>query len=130
MERIIRLLLIFLIAIFSLCSVQAETVNVKQLVQVSLSDCVKTFPIGYEKLFYLTLAAANEFDYKIVEIQTRGGYIAFTTKNNKKFLATIVYVSSGKSMLKITPYNGVYEFALSVPQDIFKYIETYQTKSF
>ena len=33
-------------------------------------------------------------------------------------------------MLKITPYNGVYEFALSVPQDIFKYIETYQTKSF
>lgn len=130
MERIIRFIFGILIICFSIYGVQANTVPAKPLVNAALSDCVKTFPIGYEKLYYLTLSAVNEYYYNITEIQTRGGYIAFTTKNNRKFLATIVYVSSSKSMLKITPYNGVYDFTTEVPQNIFKYIETYQTKNF
>lgn len=130
MERIVKLIFVVFILCFSVCAVQADNTTVKPPVAASLSDCVKTFPIGYEKLYYLTLAATNEFDYQITEIQTRGGYIAFTTKNNQKFLASIIYVSASKAMLKITPYNGVYNFPSDIPQNFFKYIETYQAKNF
>jgi hypothetical protein len=106
MERTIKLLFV---AIIGLCSIA---------------------PIGYEKLFFLTLASTNEYDYNIDEIQTKGGYIVFNTSSNQKFLATIVYVSSTKSMLKITPYNNSYSFSKEIPQKVFNYIETNQSKSF
>lgn len=93
------------------------------------STCTKTFPVGVEKLFYLTLSAANEYDYKIKEIQTKSGYIIFET-GYRKFLASVIYVSSEKSMLKITPYSGNYDFSPEVVQKVFNYITQYQNTQF
>jgi len=98
--------------------------------QAVMSDCIKTFPIGFEKLYYLTLAAANEYNYNIDEIQTKSGYIVFSIAGKRKFLASIIYVSSSKSMLKITPYDGIYNFTTETPQNIFKYVELNQNKTF
>lgn len=98
--------------------------------RAELADCIKTFNTGFEKLYYLTLAAINEQNYKIDEIQTKGGYILFTVNNKQKFLASIVYVSSSKSMLKITSCEGDYNFSSNIPAGIFNYIELNRNKSF
>lgn len=128
MERIIKFILVLFLCLLPTVPTLADTVQpVRQAV---LSDCVKIFPIGFEKLYYLTLASTNEYNYNINEIQSKAGYIVFTTNTKRKFLASIVYVSSSKSMLKITPYDGIYNFTTDVPQKMFKYIELNQSKSF
>lgn len=130
MERTIKLITCIIFSIIILLPVNAaNTQNATANTKTELTNCVKTFPIGYEKLFYLALAGMNEYDYQIKEVQSKGGYIVFIT-NNQKFLASIVYVSSTKSMLKITSFNGDYNFASDIPQKLFKYIETNQTKTF
>ena len=94
-----------------------------------LLDCVKTFPIPYDKLFYLTLTGVSANNFELKEMQTKSGYIIFET-GYRKFLASIVYVSSMKSMLKITPYSGNYDFDPSVPKKMFSYVEMYQNVKF
>lgn len=137
MERIVKLLLaLFILLSVSVCNVCAETsVTVQQqivqpqVVQPTAADCIKTFQIPYNKLFFLTLAAANEYNYKIKEIQTKSGYIIFET-GYRKYLAGIIYVSAEKSILKITPYSGNYDFPPNVPQSVFKYVEQYKDKTY
>lgn len=128
MERIIKLLLILAFGLFLpvFAETQQPVQNVQQPAQVKkpeLMDCVRTFPLAYDKLFYLTLAGLNEYNYKIKEIQTKSGYIIFET-GYRKYLVSIVYVSAQKSIIKITPYSGNYDFNPAVPQNVFKYIET------
>ena len=127
MERIIKLLFILIIMFCPLSCIANTTYSAPQ--QAELSNCIKTFPIGYEKLYYLTLAGINEYDYVINEIQSKGGYISFTA-NKRKYLATVTYVSSQKAMLKITSYDGKYNFTTQIPNNLFKYIEKYQETGF
>lgn len=135
MERIIKSLIILLILACTNVSVYAYTQTTNQLQTINasfrtnFSECTKTFPIGIEKLFYLTLAGANQNNYQIKEIQTKSGYIIFET-GYRKFLASIIYVSSSKSMLKITPYSGNYDFPPAVVQNLFNYIENNQSTNF
>jgi len=132
MERVIKTVLILFLGLGLMTSVPvlAEQTNTGKVPQAKFeSNCVKTFPIVYEKLYYLTLCAVNEYNYQIKEIQTRGGYIVFTA-NNKKILGTIVYVSSNKSMLKLTPYNTNETFSVYIPQNIFKYVDDNKAKNF
>ena len=129
MERIIKLFSIIVFAFALILPVYSESVDTTQVVRPELSNCIKTFPIAFDKLYFLTLAGLNEYNYQIKEIQTKGGYIIFET-GYRKYLASIVYVSSSKSMLKITPYSGNYDFPIEVPQNVFKYVETYQNQKF
>ena len=129
MERTIKILLLIVLSFGFGIPVYSDTVDVPVQAQIDISQCIKTYPVSYDKLYYLTLAGVNEYNYSIKEIQTRGGYIIFET-GNRKYLASIVYVSSAKSMLKITPYSGNYDFPLGVVQNIFKYIDTYQNVKF
>jgi hypothetical protein len=119
MERI----KIFLIAIvFSLCisPCYAETTMNKM---ATSTDCLKTYQISYDKLYYLTLSALNQENLKIKEMQTKSGFITFADKNNKVYLASIIYVSSTKSILKITPCDNIYNFTTTALENIFMYIE-------
>ena len=129
MERIVKLFSIIVFAFALVLPVYSEPVNTTHTVKPELTNCIKTFPIAFDKLYFLTLAGLNEHNYQIKEIQTKGGYIIFET-GYRKYLASIVYVSSSKSMLKITPYSGNYDFPVEVPQNVFKYIETYQNQKY
>ncbi|MCR5265844.1 MAG: hypothetical protein K6E29_04535 [Cyanobacteria bacterium RUI128] len=130
MERIIKILTVLLfLGVFVVPVYSNPAVSDTQVVKPELSNCIKIYPIPYDKLYFLTLTGINEHNYQIKEIQTKGGYIVFEI-GNRKFLASIVYVSSSKSMLKITPYSGNYDFPVDVPQNIFKYIETYHNQKF
>lgn len=127
MERIVKIIVsIFLCFV---CAPVLANTGVANKSAVEMSQCIKTFPVSYDKLYYLTLSGINENNYSIKELQTKSGYIVFET-GNRKYLASIMYVSSAKAMLKITPYSGNYDFPLEVPQSVFKYIETYQAAKF
>lgn len=126
MERIVKTLIVLSLGLFipAFADTQqaVQSPQQTQVQKTELMKCVRTFELPYDKLFYLTLAGLNEYNYKIKEIQTRSGYIIFET-GYRKFLASIVYVSSQKSILKITPFSGNYDFNPTVIQNIFKYID-------
>ena len=136
MERITKVVTLFvLITLFCSSSVFSEEQfydapkQVKEVTATEFSQCVKTFSVTVEKLYYLTLGACSENNFEIKEIQSRGGYIIFET-GYRKFLASIIYVSSNKSMLKITPYSNNYDFSPEIPQKVFKYIELNQNMKY
>ena len=129
MERIIKAIFVCILSLGMFLPAYADTSAPTAVQKPDISNCVRTYSIAYDKLYYLTLAGLNEYNYKIREIQTKGGYIVFET-GYRKFLASIVYVSSGKSILKITPYSNNYDFDINVPQNLFKYVETYQAEKF
>ncbi len=128
MERIVKVFFVFIFSICLCLPTMADTVV--QTKMATSSDCVKTFPIGFEKLYYLTLAATNQYNYKIKEMQTKSGFVIFTDNNNKTFLASIIYVSSAKSMLKLTPCDNTYNFTVGTPNNMFSYIEANQLKNY
>lgn len=89
---------------------------------VDFSSCNKFFKLDSQKLFYLTLAAANANRFTINEIQSKSGYVLFSV-GQKQFLAKVINVDAKNSMLKITPSNNVYFFPVGIVQNMFKYIE-------
>lgn len=132
MERITKLFcLIFAfvcIALPSYSDVPAQSgLGAPQI--VTLPQCIKTFSVGYEKLFFLTEAAIANNNFTIEEIQTQGGYIVFSAAQYK-FLATVFTFGDNKAILKITPCNNNYSFPPAIIKNIFRYIEMNQFKKF
>jgi len=129
MERIIKVFFILVLAVCPWMQAFGDTAQT-QTRMATTTDCIRTFPVGFEKLYYLALAGMNQYNYKIKEMQTKSGFIIFTDNNNKTFLASIIYVSSTKSMLKLTPCDNTYNFTVHTPTNMFNYIEANQLKSF
>lgn len=134
MERITRSLVVLFFIVFSCLSAQAveqptyrNTVMVPQTVQ--LAQCVKTFNVNFEKLFFLTETAINSNNYNIEEIQSKGGYIVFSVAQYK-FLATVYTFGPGNAILKITPCNNIYTFPPMIITNVYRYIEQNQYKKF
>ncbi len=136
MERII--IRVFCILILYLClgvnsfanpPAQTTTTPLGIPQNVTLPQCVKTFNIGYEKLFLLTEAAINHNNFNIEEIQSQGGYIVFSYYQYK-FLATVFTFGSNKAILKITPCNNNYTFPPLIIRNVFNYIAANQYKKF
>ena len=90
---------------------------------VNYNDCIKHYKIDEESLFYLTLSAISNAKYKILEIQTRSGYILFSAYG-REFLAQVVKVTTNLSELKITPQNNSYLFDYNLIYRIFNDINT------
>lgn len=131
MERIVKLLLILLFAGVILPA-NADTpvpAGLGAPQTITLPQCVKTFSVGYEKLFFLTEAAISSNNFNVEEIQSQGGYIVFSV-SNYKFLATVMSFGDNKAILKITPCNNNYTFPPGVIRNVFRYIETNQYKKF
>lgn len=134
MERIAKLFFtVFLLAfvIMPACAETSATSSQPQSVSqyVTLAQCVKTFNVGFEKLFFLTEASIASNNFKIEEIQSRSGYIVFSVAQYK-FLATVFTFGTNKAILKITPCNNNYTFPPTIIRNIFKYIEINQYKKF
>ena len=84
MERIIRIVCILILYFCGVCSFanppaqtpQSTPLGIPQ--NVTQPQCVKTFNVGFEKLFLLTEAAISHNNFNIEEIQSQGGYIVFS----------------------------------------------------
>lgn len=100
---------------------QINTQPKPKVVSTSFENCVKTYPTSVENLFYLTLAAINNANYEIDEIQSRTGYISFLS-GQKPFLVSITSINDNSSMIKITPMDNSYNFSPLVLDKIFVYL--------
>ena len=126
MERIKNLFIaaIVLVTTFGINITYADEIPVNVLItpqNVSFEYCTQNFNLTPEKLFYLSLASINANNFETIEIQSKTGYILFRA-TNKEFLASIIRLGAQKSMLKITPTDGIYYFAPGIVTNIFKYI--------
>lgn len=127
MERTIKKITSKLLLLIVICALSCNLLACAD-VSPSLSDCVKTYPLNYEKLFYITLSGINENNYNISEIQSKCGYIVFTD-GTQKYLVSIVYVSSTKSILKVVGYENS-TYPKEVALKLFKYVEENANKTF
>lgn len=127
MERIIKVLLSFLVVILSIvpCYSADDQMNLSTLItaqNVNYENCTKVFNTDNVSLFYLTIAAINANRFTIDEIQSKSGNILFTAVN-KQFLANISNVNTKQGMLRITPADNNYYFQPGIILNIYKYIE-------
>ncbi len=127
MERIRTGFIIFIAFIITLCTnfAYAEESTLSALItpqNVEFEKCTKQYNLPPEKLYYLTAGAINANRFEIEELQSKTGYILFKAVG-KEFLASVVKLSTQKSMLKITPTDGNYYFAPGIVSNTFKYID-------
>ena len=127
MERILKLLFIFVIFVFGgLNGVFAqESLNLSTLItaqNIKFENCTKVFNTDNISLLYLTISSVNANRFTIDEIQSKSGYILFTAVG-KQFLASISNVNTNQALLKITPVDNNYFFQPGIILNIFKYIE-------
>ena len=99
---------------------------------VPTSDAIKTLPnpiefaksykTTSENLLYLLLAAINEHNYSIEEIQFKTGSVLFKAYT-KEFIASVSAQDGYNSFIKITPADNNYNFSPSLIEKLHTYIE-------
>ena len=97
-------------------------------------DDYETAKAAYDKLIREEENNHPQYKYKRTDRficqDSKDENTIFTDNNNKTFLASIIYVSSTKSMLKLTPCDNTYNFTIHTPTNMFNYIEANQLKTF
>lgn len=127
MERTIKILFVGLLMILLgvNCAKANDTMSLSTMVtpqNIDYNICTRNYIMTPEKLFFMAIASINANRFTIDEIQSKTGYILFTAVN-KQYLASVVKVSSNKSLLKITPVNNNYFFAPGIVLNVFRYID-------
>lgn len=86
------------------------------------SDFTKTYKTSSENLLYLLLAAINEHNYSIEEIQFKTGSVLFKAYT-KEFIASVSAKDGYNSFIKIIPADNNYNFSPSLLQNLHNYID-------
>ncbi len=94
-----------------------------------LYDFSKSYKTSSENLLYLLLAAINEHNYLIEEIQFKTGSVLFKA-SAKEFIASISAKDGYNSFIKIVPIDNSYNFSPSIIQKLHTYIEANNTAKF
>ena len=121
----VRILILFFLlsSQIAFANTQQQPLSTLVTVQnVSFERCVKMYDTDAESLLYLTLASINANRFRIIEIQSKTGYILFNAVG-KEFLASVIKIQDGKSLLKVTPTNNIYYFQPGIVLNLFKYFE-------
>ncbi|MBQ9245941.1 hypothetical protein IJ182_06720 [bacterium] len=92
-------------------------------------DFSKSYKTSSENLLYLLLAAINEHNYLIEEIQFKTGSVLFKAYQ-KEFIASIAAKDGYNSFIKIIPADNNYNFSPSLLQKLHTYIENNNGISF
>lgn len=88
----------------------------------SYKDCIRLYKLPYDKLYFLALSSINSNKYKILEMQSRNGYIIFEAEG-REFLLNIMKKDKSFTFLKLTPCDNNYYFSPFIPQKIFRYVD-------
>lgn len=99
-----------------------NVVTIPQPVKASLSQCYDTVSMNSEQLFYLTMAALNNMNYKIKEVQSKTGTILFQAYS-REFLITIADKGANRTFIKILPTDSNYGFSPALVQNIFGFLK-------
>ncbi len=85
-------------------------------------DFAKSYKTTSENLLYLLLAAINEYNYLIEEIQFKTGSVLFKAYS-KEFIASVSSQDGYNSFIKIMPADNNYNFSPVLIQKLHTYIE-------
>lgn len=84
-----------------------------------LDECYKIYPIDADNLFMASLnVLSNNNRFEISEIQTKNGYILFST-GSKYYLLTVTRRYKNQSEVKVLPQNSDYSQGSSIATAIF-----------
>ena len=114
---------------FNLCAYAEETLPVQPaqtpavVSYTNYRDCIKLYKVSSKKLFFLTLSAVNENKFRLLEMQSRNGYIIFD-EDGREFLLNVMKKDNNYTFLRLTPADNNYYFSPTIPQKIFNYIES------
>ena len=89
----------------------------------------KSYKTSSENLLYLLLAALNEHNYPIEEIQFKTGSVLFKAYK-KEFIASVSAQDGYNSFIKIIPADNNYNFSPVLLQKLHNYIEINNKTSF
>ena len=93
-----------------------------------LDECYKIYPVDADDLFMASLnVLSNNSRFEISEIQTKNGYILFTT-GSKYYLLTVTRRYKNQSEVKVLPQNSDYSQGSGVASAIFTLLND-ETKS-
>ena len=89
-----------------------------------LDECYKIYPVDADNLFMSALnVLGSNNKFEISEIQTKNGYILFST-GSKYYLLTVTRRYKNQSEVKILPQNSDYSQGSSVALAIFNLIDS------
>ncbi|MBE7704451.1 MAG: hypothetical protein E7Z90_01415 [Cyanobacteria bacterium SIG29] len=92
-------------------------------------DFSKSYKTNSENLLYLLLAAINEHNYLIEEIQFKTGSVLFKAYT-KEFIASVSAQDGYNSFVKIIPADNNYNFSPALIEKLHSYIELNNNISF
>lgn len=92
-------------------------------------DFSKSYKTNSENLLYLLLAAINEHNYLIEEIQFKTGSVLFKAYT-KEFIASVSAQDGYNSFVKIIPADNNYNFSPAMIEKLHSYIELNNNISF
>ena len=88
-----------------------------------LQKSYKIYPKDADNMFMFALnAISSDSNYNISEIQTKNGYILFTS-GSKYYLLKVTKRYKNQSEIKILPQNSDFTLGSSVAQNIFSLID-------
>jgi len=85
---------------------------------VSLSDYMKTFPHDYLTTYMTALNALNDPKISISDFDSRSGEINAVYNNVKGLYVMVIPESDKSTIVRITPYDGIYD----LPDDLIDVI--------
>ena len=90
-----------------------------------LSESYKIYSKNADDLFMSALGAISSSDkFKIIEIQSRNGYILFLY-GSRYYLLTVTKRYQNQTEVKIMPQNSDYSQGSAVAQHVFSLIDSY-----
>ena len=89
----------------------------------TLDECYKIYSVDADNLFMASLnVISNNNRFEIFEIQTKNGYILFST-GGKYYLLTVTKRYKNQSEVKILPQNSDYSQGSSIAYSIFSLLD-------
>lgn len=130
MKRALLLIAVCLVFVSqkSFADVAVNTTSPAKIVPAAV-DFAKSYKTSSENLLYLLLAAINEHNYSIEEIQFKTGSVLFKAYT-KEFIASVSSKDGYNSFIKIIPADNNYNFSPVLLQKLHTYIENNNNISF
>lgn len=96
--------------------------NTQSPVHQIVTDYSKTYKTSAENLMYMLLAALNDVNYTIEEIQFKTGHVIFKAYS-KEFVASIASRDGADSFINIIPVDNIYNFRPDLIQKLHNFLD-------
>jgi len=113
---------LFIVLIYSILTsglmFNCNILNQTLAANLSLNDYMQNFQYPYDKVFINTLAALSDLNFQITSFNSTKGEI-FAKFKKKELYIVISKTDNNKTLVRITPADGIYDISSDVTKEIF-----------